>query len=137
MIPISSVLESREQHFIQMRELLERQQFSLGGNWDYDKGFFDRALDEERKVWLRVPFDVVNGNIDVESTDTEAIIRLGTPYVLKHLYREGNDPEASVRVVGALFDQFQTPVDPDAEVEQQWVDRAKQALHEVEQLFSR
>ncbi|OBZ09299.1 YugN family protein [Bacillus sp. FJAT-26390] len=135
MIPISSVLESREQHFLETKELLESQQFTLGGNWEYDSGSFDRSLDEDHKVWLRIPFEVLVGNIDSIEVDNEAKIKLGTPYVLKHLYREGNDPEASVRVVGALFDQFQSPSNPDADVEPQWIDRAKQALQEVEQLF--
>ena len=135
MIPISSVLESREQHFIETKELLETRQFTLGGNWEYDGGSFDRSLDEEHKVWLRIPFEVVAGNIDSVDTDNEATIKMGTPYVLRHLYREGNDPEASVRVAGALFDQFQSPSNPDAEVEPQWIERAKEALHEAEQLF--
>ncbi|MDQ8738409.1 YugN family protein [Paenibacillus sp. LHD-38] len=135
MIPISSVLESREQHFLETKELLETQRFTLGGNWEYDRGSFDRSLDEGHKVWLRIPFEVVAGHIDVSEADNEATIKLGTPYVLKHLYREGNDPEASVRVVGALFDQFQAPADPDAHVDPKWIDRAKEALHDVEQLF--
>lgn len=135
MIPISSVLESREQQFLETKDLLESKQFSLGGNWDYDRGSFDRYLDEAQKVWLRIPFEVINGNIDNEAADTDAVIKLGTPYVLKHLYREGNDPEASVRVVGALFDQFQAPTDPDADVDAEWVERGKGLLQEVEQLF--
>lgn len=135
MIPISSVLESREQQFLETKDLLESKQFSLGGNWDYDRGSFDRSLDEAQKVWLRIPFEVINGNIDNEAADTDAVIKLGTPYVLKHLYREGNDPEASVRVVGALFDQFQAPTDPDADVDAEWVERGKGLLQEVEQLF--
>ncbi|MGO4185477.1 hypothetical protein BK120_11320 [Paenibacillus sp. FSL A5-0031] len=135
MIPISSVLESREQHFLETKELLESQQFTLGGNWEYAAGSFDRALDDANKIWLRIPFEVIAGHIDVGEKDNEARIILGTPYVLKHEYREGNDPEASVRVVGALFDQFQSPSNPDAEVEPQWIDRAKETLNEVEQLF--
>ncbi|CAM4305325.1 hypothetical protein FHS16_000655 [Paenibacillus endophyticus] len=135
MIPISSVLESREQHFLQTKELLESRQFTLGGNWEYDGGSFDRSLDESHKVWLRIPFEVVAGHIDSGEADNEATIKMGTPYVLKHLYREGNDPEASVRVVGALFDQFQAPTDPDAHIEPKWIDQAKAALDEVERLF--
>ncbi|MBD2872114.1 YugN family protein [Paenibacillus arenilitoris] len=135
MIPISSVLESREQHFLDTKELLEQRQFALGGNWDYNRGSFDKPLDEAHKVWLRIPFEVIVGNIDNDDTDNDAIIRLGKPYVLKHLYEEGNDPEASMRVFGAMFDQFQSPSDPDAHVEPSWVNRAKDALHEVERLL--
>ncbi len=136
MIPISSVLEAREHHFLDTLHALESQRFALGGNWDYDRGSFDRPLDEERKVWLRIPFEVTIGHIDVESADTDARIKLGTPYVLRHEYREGNDPEASFRVMGALFDQFQSPSDPDAEVEPHFVELAKEALQEAERILT-
>ncbi|MCA0755485.1 YugN-like family protein [Paenibacillus sp. N4] len=135
MIPISSVLESRERQYLDTKELLESQRYTLGGNWEYDKGCFDRALDEDHKVWLRIPFEVSAGNIDSEAEDTDAVIRLGTPYVLHHEYREGNDPEASFRVMGAMFDQFQSPSDPDAEVNSHWVERAKAVLNETERLL--
>lgn len=131
----SSSLESVEHGFNEARALLEQQQFALGGNWEYSRGSFDRALDESHKVWLRIPFEVISGYIDSETTENDATIRLGKPYVLKHLYREGNDPEASVRMAGALFDQFQSPSNPDAPIEDRWITRAKQSLTEVEALF--
>jgi hypothetical protein len=135
MIPLSSTLEARQQAFTDSRDWLEQHQFSLGGNWDYTNGSFDRALDNENKVWLRLPFQVTNGNVVDVTADTNAIITLGTPYVLRHEYQEGNDPEASARVVGALFDQFQAPSNPDADIDPRWIDKAKQVLAEVEKLF--
>lgn len=135
MIPLSSKLEARQQAFTDSRDWLEQHQFALGGNWDYTNGSFDRALDNENKVWLRLPFQVTNGSVVDVTADTNAIITLGTPYVLRHEYQEGNDPEASARVVGALFDQFQAPSNPDAHIEPRWIDKAKQVLAEVEKLF--
>ncbi|MFF2091911.1 YugN family protein [Paenibacillus sp. NPDC058174] len=135
MMPLSSTLESYQNRYTEVRSQLEEQQFSLGGNWDYTSGSFDRALDDANKVWLRLPFQVISGSIDDSSQDTDAVIRLGTPYVLKHLYNEGNDPEAKAHLVGALFDQFQTPVDPDANIEPKWLDRAKDALSEAERIL--
>ncbi|MCM3629215.1 YugN-like family protein [Paenibacillus glycanilyticus] len=135
MIPISSSLEARQQAFTDSRDWLQQHQFSLGGNWDYTNGSFDRALDEENKVWLRLPFEVTNGSVVDVTADTNAIITFETPYVLRHEYQEGNDPEASARVVGALFDQFQAPSNPDAHVDSKWVDKAKDVLKEVEKLF--
>jgi hypothetical protein len=35
-------------------------------------------------------------------------------------------------VVGALVDQFQKPVDPDADVEPSWVEQAEDVLRKVE-----
>ena len=132
MIPIHSALEGKEKKFTEMQARLEEHRFSLSGNWDYDRGSFDRALDETNKVWLRLPFQVTDGNIDSELSENNAQIRFGEPYVLKHLYNEGNDPEASVRLFGALFDQFQTPVNPDADIEAKWVERARDVIRAVE-----
>ncbi|MCR2807943.1 YugN-like family protein [Paenibacillus soyae] len=132
MIPIHSAIEGKEKKFTEMQVRLEEHQFTLGGNWDYDGGSFDRALDESNKVWLRLPFQVTDGNIDGELSENNAQIRFGAPYVLKHLYNEGNDPEASVRLFGAMFDQFQAPVNPDADIEGKWVERAKDVVREIE-----
>lgn len=135
MIPLSSKLEAREQEFVEIMKMLEEHQFALGGNWDYKHGSFDRYLDEAHKVWLRIPFDVINGNLDGETEENDAKIRLGQPYVLKHVYNEGLDPEAQPRTLGGLVDQFQSPLDPDAPVEQKWIEEARSKLEQVEQLF--
>lgn len=132
MIAIQSPLEGTEHDFVQIKRVLEKQGFVLGGNWDYGSGSFDLNLDEQNKVWLRLGFDVLRGNIDDQTKDNDASIKLTTPYVLRHLYREGNDPEAKARTVGALFDQFQAPVDPDAEVDGKWVDQAGEQLRRAE-----
>jgi hypothetical protein len=135
MIPLHSKLESLEKEYVQAKSILENREFALGGGWDYDHGSFDRHLDNERKVWLRLPFDVVNGNLDEDTDMNDAKIRFGTPFVLKHLYREGPDPDAKTVAMGGLVNQFQDPADPDAKPETKWVDKAKQVLAEVEQLF--
>ncbi|BBH21602.1 hypothetical protein Back11_29470 [Paenibacillus baekrokdamisoli] len=135
MIPLSSKLASSEQHFADMKDTLEEHEFALGGSWDYNHGSFDRYLDEAHKVWLRVPFDVISGNVDSESFDTDAKIKLGQPFVLKHVYNEGLDSDAQPRTVGSLVNQFQDPLDPDAEIESKWVDKAKGILSKVEPLF--
>ncbi|MBW7474623.1 YugN-like family protein [Paenibacillus oenotherae] len=135
MIPLSSNLESREQEYVEVKNMLEEHQFALGGSWDYDHGSFDRSLDEAHKVWLRLPFDVINGNVDSETTDNDAKIRFGQPFVLKHVYNDGLDPTADPSTVGGLMNQFQPPLDPDGEVEPRWVNKAKEVLHQVESLF--
>ncbi|MEK3884160.1 YugN family protein [Paenibacillus sp. PL2-23] len=132
MIPIHSAIDGMQKKFTEMQVRLSDHGFTLGGNWDYNGGSFDHALDEKNKVWLRLPFQVTDGNIDSELSENNAQIRFNEPYVLRHLYNEGSDPEASVRVLGALFDQFQAPVDPDAAIDAGWVDRAKAVMREVE-----
>ncbi|MBB3108368.1 shikimate kinase [Paenibacillus phyllosphaerae] len=133
MIPLTSKLESSEKEFNVLKQELEEEQFSIGGDWTYEHGMFDRALDEANKVWLRIPFEVVSGSVDGEADENDAKIRIGQPFVLKHLYEEGIDHGQSSPVFGALFNQFQTPTDPDAKIEPKWVDKAKQVLSQVEQ----
>lgn len=135
MVPLSSAIESTNHEFTAVNELLRQHRFALGGGWEYDRGTFDHYLDDDHKVWLRIPFTVVSGNIDVEA-DSNATIQLGQPFVIKHLYNEGTDPEGSVRLFGALFDQFQAPVNPDAKVESHWLDQAKQVLSRLEQVLA-
>lgn len=133
---IPSSLTSQEQEFVVVSNALSEHGFSLGGNWDYDRGSFDCALDgEAQKVWLRLPFDVTNGNLDSETQENDAKIRFGEPYVLKHIYNEGLDKEAQPGVFSAAFSQFSDPVDPDAKIESRWIDEAKRKLREVEAIY--
>lgn len=136
MISLPSRLESTEHEYGQLLQLLEPHEFALGGAWDYKQGSLDRYLDGAHKVWLRLPFDVIKGELDVESTQ-HATIRMGKPYVLKHVYNEGLDQEAHVNIMGALFDQFSQPIDPDAEIEPEWIEAGKKLLAQVEQIISR
>lgn len=135
MIPLSSVLESSKHEYVEVKQMLEEHQFALGGSWDYDHGSFDRSLDEANKVWLRLPFTITNGNLDSETADNDAKIQFGQPFVLKHIYNDGLDPSAELSTVGGLVNQFQQPLDPDAEIESGWVDKAKKVLGQVESLF--
>lgn len=135
MYSLSSRMTGQEQEFVPVRSALAERGFALGGSWDYGRGSFDCALDEANKVWLRLPFEVTIGNLDSETEENDAKIRFGEPYVLKHLYNEGLDAEAQPRTMGAMFDQFQDPVDPDAEIEPRWIDKARERLREVEAIY--
>ncbi len=135
MYPISSNLTSQVQEFVPFRSAAAERGFVLGGNWAYDRGSFDCALDNQNKVWLRIPFEVTIGNLDSETEENDAKIRFGEPYVLKHLYNEGSDDEARMRTFGALVDQFSDPANPDAEIEAHWIEKAKQKLREIEAIY--
>jgi hypothetical protein len=132
MIPITSEVENHVDGFVNLHDYFGGFEFTLGGNWDYDHGYFDRYLDEAHKVWLRIPFEVTSGTMDGINDESDAIVKLGTPFVLKHIYNEGLDPEAVPNVYGSLINQFQEPIDKDADVETQWVEQAKHILQEVE-----
>ncbi|MEX2460062.1 MAG: YugN family protein [Paenibacillaceae bacterium] len=135
MIPILSKLENHVEEFINLNHYFGEYAFTLGGNWDYDHGFFDRFLDEAHMVWLRIPFDVTSGTMDGISDASDAVVKLGTPFVLKHIYNDGLDSEAVPNVYGALINQFQEPIEKDAKIEAHWVEQAKQILQEVEHKF--
>lgn len=130
-----SSLEQVQESFDSVRAHLQEFEFALGGNWDYDHGYFDRYLDEAHKVWLRIPVQVVTGRIDGDAESTDAIVEVGTPFVLKHVYNEGLDNGAEAETYGALIDQFQTPLDSDAEIEDKWVKEAASLLQKVEQAW--
>lgn len=135
MIFLQSALENVEETFVHMNDQLSKFDFTIGGNWDYEQGSFDRQLDEDRKVWLRIPFTVTRGSFDGESENSDAVIQIGNPYVLRHLYNEGLDHSARMDVAGALFDQFQEPVDQDAEIDHKWVEQAEAILRQIEQKY--
>lgn len=136
MYPISSSLTSQEHKFVAFRRTAAEQGFVLGGNWEYDGGSFDCALDDRNQVWLRLPFQVTLGSLDSETDDNDARIRLGEPYVLKHLYEEGLDRDAVPRGMSAMLDQFSDPVNPDAAVEPHWADKAKSKLKPIEAAYT-
>src|SRR5690606_27895293 len=106
---------------------------TLGGNWDYDHGYFDRSLDERNTVWLRIPFQVTRGNFEGDTgTPEDTMIELGSPFVLKHLYEDNIDQEGQSGVMRGLIDQFQDPAQPDAELEEKWIRIAEQELSKAE-----
>ncbi|MEI7025975.1 YugN family protein [Paenibacillus sp. y28] len=133
MIPLTSAIEGHELDFANLRDRLSGSGFTLGGNWDYTHGSLDRPLDERHTVFLRIPFDVIRGELDGDDDNPEAVVRIGTPYVLKHLYEDNTDQDTQPRIYGALVDQFAAPIDKDADVEQNWVEQAAAVLKEAEQ----
>ncbi|WP_373229027.1 YugN family protein [Cohnella sp.] len=135
MYAIPSSLTLQVQDYDHVRSTLSTHGFGLGGNWDYDHGSFDCALDDANKVWLRLPFDVTVGSLDSESQENHTAIRFGQPFVLKHVYNEGSDREAQPRAFGAMVDQFSDPIDPDDEIESHWINLASRKLKIVESLY--
>lgn len=135
MIPLQSQLEHVDGPYADIKQHVDRCGFVLGGNWDYDHGYFDKALDDKQQVWLRVPFHVSRGRLEGESSEANASTHIvfGTPFVLNHLYEEGIDEEGRSGPLRSLIDQFQSPADPDAPLDDHWVIIAREALTELEQ----
>ncbi|GIP28435.1 hypothetical protein J23TS9_35650 [Paenibacillus sp. J23TS9] len=132
MINLESRLENIEDRFVNIDGYLCTHDFTLAGNWDYKHGYLDKRLDQERMVWLRIPFHVTKGNLDGECGGCHATVKLGRPFVFKYIYNTGTDKHATPHLMGALFDQFQPPLDDDAPLDEFWVEHARKVLNEVE-----
>lgn len=129
MIPIPSKVESQVFSLYDLERKLKPKGYVIGGNWDYDHGSFDYEIDDKVGYqFLRVPFAVVNGQLD----DPEVTVRIGEPYLLSHKYQRGLDDNVHVGNVKASFDQFSEPVDPDADFPEQYIDIGKELVNELE-----
>lgn len=136
MIRLESTLTGIETDYKTLQEKLESRAFTLGGNWEYSKGCFDLALDgEKQKVWLRIPFDVPNGNFDPSASDERTRLTVGTPVVLNHQYNTGDARGADFTALGGMFNQFQSPTNPNAPIDEQYVKKAEVIVRELELMF--
>ncbi|MFF5994937.1 MULTISPECIES: YugN family protein [unclassified Lysinibacillus] len=131
MLRVQSDIIGKYAHFGQLRERIEKHGFSIGGNWDYDKGSFDTTLhcnqEEGETIYLRMPFEVTEGELDGYNT----VIRFQEPYVIKHVVHVGLDYDGSSLMDTTGFSQFQSPIDKDAPI----IDKSKW-VHMSEELVS-
>lgn len=132
MIPLESKLEGYENTFGKINALLQEENFSLGGGYSYEQGFFDRPLDPEAHVYryyLRIPARALNGDLDHPKTR----IRLGQPFIIKHEILTGNDPSADIGLASALVNQFTTPINAeDHPIADEYIARGKEAIQQAE-----
>ncbi|WP_421617014.1 YugN family protein [Brevibacillus sp. TJ4] len=103
-------------------------------NWDYEAGYFDRQLDDQGMVYLRIPVKVLQGELD----SLDAWLEMGVPFVIKHVYRTGIENHIGYiePVISAAMNQFQEPVDKDAEIEERWIQQARQVVQELDRRFA-
>jgi YugN-like family len=128
----NSSLPGTRATFGYIREVLQPE-FTLA-NWDYEHGYFDCTLDEqEGMVYLRLPVKVLQGELD----SPDAWLEMGTPFVLKHVYQTGVEEDTGYYepIVSAMMNQFQQPVDKDAEIEEKWMRQAEQKVKQLERIF--
>ncbi|WP_459501616.1 YugN-like family protein [Bacillus sp. C1] len=129
MIPIQSKLKGHTYALFTLEETLKPLGYSIGGNWDYDKGCFDYKLDEEEGYqFLRIPFTAVEGELDVPGV----VVRLDTPYILSHVYQDELDEQTNTFAAGVSLDQFAKPKDADGNIKRKYVDIGKVLINELE-----
>lgn len=137
MRPIDSTIEGATGRFKDIKDFFQKRDFVIGSGWEYTGGYFDYKLDKEEEkygeyVYLRIPAITKEGQFDQKN----AIIEIGKPFVLVHRFESNNDQSAtSNTVMGSLINQFQSPTQKDAPVNDVWMIRGEKKVREIEQEF--
>ena len=126
-------MDSYQNTFQTINQALQQEDFSLGGGYTYEHGYFDKPLDPEEHVYryyLRIPAEALEGDLDHPKTT----IRLGQPFIIKHEVLTDNDPSGDIGLASALVNQFQTPIPAeDHPIDEKYIERGKQAIQIAEQ----
>lgn len=134
MIEIPSDIEGQQFDLYKMEQKLKQIGYSIGGNWDYDKGFFDYKInDDDGYQFLRLPFTAVDGQLD----EIDCTVKIGRPFLLSHLYEKGLDDDASSSNFSVSFNQFAEPVDKDASFPEKYMKIGKSLVRELESVLLR
>jgi hypothetical protein len=129
MIEIPSRIEGQRILLSKLEEKLKPMGYTIGGNWDYDHGSFDYKIsDKDGYLFLRIPFDAIEGELDSDGCRVE----ITRPFLLAHVYEKGLDDHAHTSNTTALFNQFSEPVEKDGDVPTQYVEIGQSLLKEVE-----
>ncbi|SDI68705.1 YugN family protein [Natribacillus halophilus] len=131
MYELESRINGLEMTEKELEQRLKPLGFDMGGNWEYDHGYMDYKMDEDDDhgyQFLRIPFFATEGEVGSDKTK----VVLGTPFLLSHRYEAGIAEEANP-VFSALWNQFASPEEKDAYVEDQYVQEGKNLIREVEQ----
>jgi hypothetical protein len=127
MIEMPSQIENQQFKLIDLEKKLKPLGYDIGGNWDYDHGYFDYKMDDEVSyLFLRVPFTAVEGELDRKGV----VVQLGRPFLLSHVYQRGLDDH--VDDPNPWVNQFSEPVDKDGQFPQNWVQTGKDLVKELE-----
>ncbi|KSU87396.1 hypothetical protein A2U94_13000 [Bacillus sp. VT 712] len=130
MIELASKLEGELFKLYVLEQTLKPLGYVIGGNWDYDHGFFDYKInDEVGYQFLRIPFQAMDGQLDSQGTT----VQIGKPYLLSHKYQIGLDDNVDVGNINASFNQFAEPQDPDAQFPDEYLSLGKELLKEAEE----
>ncbi|WP_153731671.1 YugN family protein [Sporosarcina obsidiansis] len=130
MLKLETAIDGKLASFGPLREQVGKHGYHFGGGWDYHKGCFDSILHREggETIYLRLPFVAHNGELD----DYQTSIRFTTPYVIKHVVNTGLDRDSSSLLSGS-FNQFQEPIDRDAQIrdKSRWETAGELAIEEI------
>jgi len=128
LLELQTEIEGKRTTFGYINYRIKELGYTLGGNWDYDRGCFDSILWREggETIYLRVPFSVLEGELD----EYDASIIFSKPYVIKHVVNIGLDNDKNSLLSATGFNQFQDPLDKDGYIrnKNKWVHAGEQAI---------
>ncbi|MED2941440.1 YugN-like family protein [Bacillus swezeyi] len=129
MISLPSELENRSFSLYHLEQTLKPLGYVISGGWEYDRGFFDYKIDDEDGyLFLRLPFEAEDGQLDSQN----ATVKLGKPFLLRHVYQEGLDDHVIQGNFRASFDQFAEPKEKDADISGVYEDLGRSYIKELE-----
>jgi YugN-like family len=132
MIEMPSRVEGKEYRLYDLEQRLKPIGYSIGGNWDYDHGYFDYKIDDTNGYqFFRVPFEAVDGQLDSNG----CTVALGRPFLLSHQYEDGLDNEVDSSNASASFNQFQEPENKDAKVPDKYMEIGRALVSELEMIL--
>ncbi|WP_062106387.1 YugN family protein [Bacillus niameyensis] len=131
MIRLNSEIEGKAINFGEARRLFKAYGCSFCSNFEYDRGKFDSLLWREggESIYLRIPFDVVEGALD----HSDAHIQFRTPYVIKHVVNVGLDYDENSLMTTTGVNQFQKPLDNDGYIrdKSRWAQAGEDVIDQV------
>lgn len=129
---IHSKIENKTYLLYDLERKLKPLGYVIGGNWDYDHGYFDYKIDEEDGYhFLRVPFKAEDGQLDSKGVT----VRLENPFVLTHVYQGGISSEADSGVFTGTVSQFQEPIEKDGNVPDKILEIGRALVEELEYIL--
>lgn len=135
LLKLDTAIEGKRALFGDAWRLFKSHNFFFCHNFDYDQGKFDSLLyrDGPESIYIRVPFFVVEGELDQRS----AFIEFGQPYVIKHIVNFGLDWDENSLLTASGLNQFQKPLDKDAYIvdKSRWAEAGEEKVERVAQFF--
>lgn len=130
MIQIQSNIEGKQLTVGEIKGTLEPMGFTVGGNWEYDHGFYDYKMNDDHgdQQYVRIPIQSAGGALDDEGT----IVEIGTPFLLDHQFKTEVDEEGNIGALSGSFNQFKAPYDKDAPFPEKYVERGRSVIERAE-----
>ena len=128
MIYLNSQIVGQQATFGQIQNMCKHHGYCLAGTWEYDRGHYDAILwrDGGETIYVRIPFNVINGELD----RADAQLEFETPYIIKHVVNIGLDRDENSIATVLGFNQFQKPLDTDGHIDNKdkWIEAGEQAV---------